>query len=124
VAAPDPSASILVVDDDEATRNVMVRILRRGGHRATAAHDGPEAVRAMANGGFDLVLLDLMMPGMDGEATALAIRAVHPHARIVFVSGSAPSPIPAGAIAFIPKPFSHDSLLESVRAALERVLEN
>jgi CheY-like chemotaxis protein len=68
--------SILLVDDNEVNRAVAAGLLERRGHRVVMAEDGPSAIIAAAPGGFDLVLLDMRMPGMDGVETALAIRAL------------------------------------------------
>lgn len=57
---------LLVVDDIEQNRDLLARRLERLGHEVVTAGDGPEALGLLAGGGFDLVLLDIMMPGMDG----------------------------------------------------------
>jgi CheY-like chemotaxis protein len=118
VASDEPSvpASILVVDDDAAIRLVIIRLLRRKGHRVEEARDGREALSMLANQPFDIVFLDLVMPGMDGLTTGAAIRGLHPSARIVYVSGVVPNNLPAGA-AFVPKPFTPQSVLDAVRIA-------
>jgi CheY-like chemotaxis protein len=67
---------ILVVDDDDDVRQVAVLSLRRvGGHEVESVSSGADAVAALAGGEFDVVLLDMQMPGMDGRATLDAIRA-------------------------------------------------
>ena len=59
-------AAVLVVDDDHTVREVVVSYLRAAGHRVTEAADGPEALRSMRDEPADLVVLDLMLPGIDG----------------------------------------------------------
>jgi len=71
-------ARILVVDDDVFNRDVLTLFLRGLGHDVELAKDGAEGVRAVAAGRFDLVLMDVRMPGMDGYAAARAIRAGEP----------------------------------------------
>lgn len=66
---------ILVVDDRAMNRLIMKRLLERAGHEVEAADDGEEAVRAASHGSFDLVFMDVEMPGMDGLAATRAIRA-------------------------------------------------
>jgi CheY-like chemotaxis protein len=67
---------ILVVDDDDDVRQVAVLSLRRvGGHEAEGITSGSEAVAALTASPFDVVLLDMQMPGMDGRATLAAIRS-------------------------------------------------
>jgi signal transduction histidine kinase/CheY-like chemotaxis protein len=65
---------ILVVDDLEANRELLKLVLGAIGHRATLAVDGPDAIRLASINRFDLILMDLQMPGMDGFAAAQAIR--------------------------------------------------
>lgn len=67
---------VLVVDDIATNRFVVIQLLRTLGVEAAEAESGPEALEMLAAGGFDLVLLDMNMPGMDGEATFRAIRAM------------------------------------------------
>jgi CheY-like chemotaxis protein len=70
----------------------------------------------MASQRFDIIFLDLVMPGMDGATTGAAIRTLHPSARIVYVSGVIPNALPEGA-AFVAKPFTPQSILDGVRLA-------
>jgi signal transduction histidine kinase/ActR/RegA family two-component response regulator len=65
---------VLIVDDLEANRELLKLILEAIGHRATLAVDGQDAIRLASNRPFDVILMDLQMPGMDGFATAQAIR--------------------------------------------------
>jgi CheY-like chemotaxis protein len=69
-------ARVLVVDDIPTNRFVIVQLLRTLGHAASEADSGRSALAALAEGGFDIVLLDMNMPGMDGEATFRAIRTL------------------------------------------------
>ena len=59
-------ATLLVVEDERDTRDLLARIVRRAGHTAVAAANGWEALIALDETGIDVILLDLMMPGMDG----------------------------------------------------------
>ena len=67
------SCRVLLVDDNEVNRAVAQGLLERRGHSVVCAHDGFAAVAAARSGGFDVALLDMRMPGMDGIETALAI---------------------------------------------------
>jgi two-component system OmpR family response regulator len=73
-------AIVLVVEDERDTRDLLARIVRRAGHAAITAGNGWEALLALDEGPVDLVLLDLMMPGMDGR-TFLSILRNDPHRR-------------------------------------------
>src|SRR5262245_64225952 len=58
--------NILIVDDDRALRHALAELLKDAGHAVDQAADGPEAVRRIGNGAFDVVLLDIGLPGMSG----------------------------------------------------------
>ncbi len=138
VAAPSkPSAShdnqpgelwgtgnILVVEDEDMVRAVAERALVRQGYNVTTAEDGEAALEMVsANGDFDLILSDVVMPGMDGPAMARKIRATLPDVPILFMSGYAEEQlrqsIDLERVHFLPKPFSVQQLAEAVRAAIE-----
>lgn len=70
------SLKILVADDNQVNRMVAVALLQKAGHKVEAADSGAAAVAVAAGGGFDVVLMDIRMPGMDGAEAAKAIRAL------------------------------------------------
>jgi CheY-like chemotaxis protein len=110
---------LLVVDDDETVRESVAAILDSGGHQIILARDGQEAMqkyRARADQ-IDLVLMDVIMPKLDGIAAARAIRAAHPSARIILMSGCLEQ-VPPEADAFLPKPFRSRELFEAVQRVL------
>ncbi|MDO8608805.1 MAG: response regulator [Phaeospirillum sp.] len=74
--APVRPCRVLLVDDNEVNRAVAAGLLERRGHTVVSANDGFAAVEAARAGGFDVALLDMRMPGMDGIETAAAIRAL------------------------------------------------
>ncbi len=72
---PDPPGRIVVVDDDPTVADVVGRYLIRDGHTVECVHDGYEALRRVAEEPPDLVVLDLMLPGMDGLEVCRRLRA-------------------------------------------------
>ncbi len=74
VPGADAGGQILLVDDDEANRDMMARRLRRHGHAVTIAMGGEEALRLAASRAFDLVLLDMLMPGLSGTEVLVRLK--------------------------------------------------
>ena len=70
----EPRGRLLVVDDIEENRDLLQRRLVRRGYEVAVAESGQSALDAIAKGGFDLVLLDIMMPGMSGLETLERLR--------------------------------------------------
>jgi DNA-binding response OmpR family regulator len=79
---------ILVVDDDEAIRSMTFEMLQRLGFDVTTADCGEFALEQAAHEVFDIVLLDLAMPGMSGLEVFGSLRAIKPDARVIFMTGS------------------------------------
>jgi signal transduction histidine kinase len=121
------TGSILVVDDNEGNREVLCRQLERFGHQVTAAEDGLEALRQMRERSIDLMLLDVMMPGMDGFAVLQEMRKdasiASPSVLIVSAIDEVADVIrcvEAGADDYLTKPFEPLLLNARITAALER----
>src|SRR6478735_1968256 len=85
----DAHSSLLIVDDDEANRESLARRLQRRGYQVTVAADGPAALQHVAGGGFDLVLLDVMMPGMSGLDVLRRLRETHAVSRLPVIMATA-----------------------------------
>jgi len=116
---------ILVVDDDRTFRLSTAQLLRQDGHEVEVAGDAAEAVELLAAGGFDLVLLDLRMPGMDGLTAVEVLRKRGLRAPILMISGfgtidAAVESIHRGADHFLSKPVDPDVLSAKVAELLER----
>jgi len=122
--SPVPAPLILVVDDDPDILEAVGEILADEGYRVRRARDGQEALERLAAEPPALVLLDLMMPVMDGVAFARAMRAAPEHAGIPVVVISADGhPGRAREVAadgFLAKPFDIEALLEVVRQHVGR----
>lgn len=122
--AADPTASILVVDDESFVRRIVGRLLERAGYRVALAGDGREALAILSGSasGFDLVLTDVRMPGMEGPELMTLARRIQPDLAFVFMTGSYGVSPPAGdghGPASIIKPFGWTELDAAVRAALD-----
>jgi CheY-like chemotaxis protein len=123
---PRGSERIMVAEDDTAVRNVVVRILTRGGYEVTAVENGDAACRLAAQQSFDLVVLDVVMPGMTCQQTVERLRVLLPSARILLSSGySAGANITAlqeqTGLSLLRKPYDPDQLLRAIREALDKV---
>lgn len=116
--------NILVVDDEREIASLIVEILRKEGFEATACHSGEEALSLFGCQSFDLVILDVMMPGMDGLETCGKIRAVS-NVPIVFLSAKAEEAdkvvgLMLGGDDYVSKPFGRRELVARIRARLRR----
>ena len=86
---------ILLAEDDESLRGFLARALERAGYEVTACADGEEAV-AVLEQDWDLLLTDIVMPGIDGIEVARQAAARHPDLRIMFITGFAAVALAAG----------------------------
>ncbi|MGE0765881.1 MAG: response regulator [Hyphomicrobiaceae bacterium] len=116
-------ARILLADDDKGTRDVVRRALELDGHKVVTADDGSEAQSLMQPGGFDLLVTDVQMPGLDGITLAKEAVARHRGLRVVLMSAYADgldlaAPLVSGGARVLVKPFAIDRIRAEVRAAL------
>ncbi len=116
---------VLVVDDEAAIRRIAQQTLERFGYRVLTAEHGADAIAQFAKRGSEIavVLVDMLMPILDGPATVLALRALDPHVRIIVSSGVAPSTYVlqaarAGVTHFVHKPYSASELLTVIASCL------
>jgi sigma-B regulation protein RsbU (phosphoserine phosphatase) len=126
-AATTPPSTILVVDDSATNLQVLVRTLQITGHRILAAKDGPTALEIAKRTRPDLMLLDLMMPGMDGFEVCRVMKS-QPDTRdtvVIFLSARGEvadkvSGLELGAIDYITKPIQGEEVLARVAAHLSQ----
>lgn len=116
---------ILLAEDDALTRSAMEKILRAEGFDVVAAVDGLEAMRLFEADPPDLVLLDIMMPRLDGYSVCRRMRALCPQLPVMFVSAKSEEidvvhGLQIGADDFLRKPFGKTELLARVHALLRR----
>lgn len=123
---PQPSR-ILVVDDTAANRELLSRRLSRDGHQITPAADGAQALELVAAQDFDLILLDLMMPGLSGFEVLQRIKAnsARRHTPVIMISAldeidSIVGCLEAGAEDYLPKPFNPVLLQARIGSSLEK----
>lgn len=130
-------ANILIIDDEKDVRFVLREVLERAGHEATIAGNAAEGLEKLAASGADLVITDVIMPGMDGVTAVERIRENHPDMPIIVISGGgnvAPMEYEPGAISTsaylasatnaganltLTKPFERQELLDAVSALLD-----
>ena len=122
---PDPQAHLLVVDDDERIRGLLQKFLMRNGFLVTIARDGAQARRLLQGLDFDMIVLDVMMPGIDGIALTREFRErLSIPILLLTARGETTSRIEgleAGADDYLVKPFEPKELLLRINAILRRV---
>ena len=118
--------TILIVDDQETIWDFLIEALQKLGYSVLLAEDGEDAVEIYRNnpGEIDLVLLDMVMPRLDGPEAFRRIRAFDPKARILLSSGFVSEEdvrelLQAGACGFLPKPHRLPVVCRAIREALD-----
>lgn len=115
---------ILVVDDEKVIRNGCHEVLTQDGYEVILAENGELGLEMIEKAHFDVILLDLMMPGLSGFDVLSHVKALHPDTSIIVITGYATvensiEAMKKGAFDFIPKPFSPDQLRVVVAKAIE-----
>jgi CheY-like chemotaxis protein len=116
---------ILVVDDEQSVRDALAALLRREGYRVVPAESGHTAVEAIEAFTFDLIIVDIFMPGMNGLETIKVFRANAPRVPIIAMSGYASgsgfidndffcAAMDFGATCCMRKPFTREQLLDAI----------
>lgn len=119
------SGRLLVVEDDEDSRVILARILKKDGFVVSAAADGPQALAALAADSFDLVLLDVEMPGMNGFDVVQHVRRTHSATQLPIIITTARGDrkdvihaLSLGANDFVSKPLDFQIVEARVRTQL------
>jgi two-component system response regulator MprA len=118
-------SNVLVADDDRAIRESLVRALELEGYAVTAAVDGAAALAAVRDVGPDVIVLDVMMPGIDGLTVCRVLRAERDRTPVLMLTARTETSdrvagLDAGADDYLAKPFELDELLARLRALLRR----
>jgi len=116
---------IHLIDDEPVIHDVLGQLLTSEGYEVEISASGEEALEKFPSQSFDVILLDLLMPGMDGIEVLRRIKKVDPLAAVIIITayGSVESAIAAmkiGALDYVQKPFKHDDLLLAIEKAVER----
>jgi DNA-binding NtrC family response regulator len=123
-----PKPRILLVDDEERFRTNLQKMLGAQGLAATATGSGAEALAELKLHPYDVIVLDIRMPGMDGLATLAEIKKINPGVEVIILSGhasldAAVEIIQLGGYDYLMKPCPLEELLLKIDAAYERKAE-
>ncbi len=118
------TALIHLIDDEPIIHEVLGQLLQSEGYEVEISASGQDALPKYDEQGFDLTLLDLLMPGMDGLEVLKAVKKKNPQAEIIIITAyasveSALDAMKMGAFDYVQKPFKHDELLLVIRRSLE-----
>ena len=118
---------ILVVDDEAVIRDIFKRILETKGHQVVAVESGSEALDKIKEEPFDIIFLDIVMPGIGGLKTCQTIEKINPEAKIVMMTGYGTEveeeigkALKVGAYECLYKPFTIKELLDTIEKVLKK----
>jgi DNA-binding NtrC family response regulator len=119
------SMRILIIDDEEVMRDVLETVLQRENFETLTAGSGEEGLALLDEEDIDLIVLDMMLPGMDGHETLRSIKDTHPNTPVIIVTAyssidGAIGAMKMGAFHYIPKPFKNEEVVLTVNNALEQ----
>jgi two-component system, NtrC family, response regulator AtoC len=119
------SDTILIVDDDEGVRQILAEALKGAGHTVAMADSGERAVSAVREAPVDLVILDMVLPRVDGLEVLREITTLRPETAVIMITGyasveTAIRAMKMGAVDYIVKPFRMEEVELIVARALER----
>ena len=117
--------NVLVIDDEEVICNACHLILSERGHTVEFKMDGASGLKALQSNSYDIILLDMMLPDIEGMKILETIKQKTPQAGVIVITGystvgNALKAMKLGAADYLPKPFSEDELL----ASIEKVRSN
>jgi len=115
---------IHIIDDESVIHDILGQLLTSEGYEVEISSNGEEALEKHAPDSYDLILLDLLMPGMDGIEVLKNLKKIDPHALVIIITAyasveSAIDAMKIGAYDYVQKPFKHDELLLIIKRAIE-----
>lgn len=123
MSPPRIPGRILVIDDDRSARMLLERVLVRAGHQVTLVDNAEEGLKAIAQGGFELLITDKNLPGTDGLEVLRQAREKQPRMQAIMVTGF-PTPETQtharelGVFGYVTKPFGVHDILDVCDAAI------
>ncbi len=125
VRTPLPGARLLIVDDETTTRLTLMKAFELMGYQVDGAASGQEALEKLSARVYDLMLLDLRMPGIDGVEVMRRMQGQHPDVLVIILTAyatleSAIAAVKAGAVDYLLKPCSIQEIAQAVAKALEK----
>ena len=116
---------LLIVDDDEVTRNLLREVLQREGYLVQLAHSGEVAIALLKKARFSIVLSDIRMVELDGMAVLREVKCHHPQTSVILMTGfgsmeGAVQAIQQGAFDYVSKPFQMNELKVVVARAMKK----
>jgi DNA-binding NtrC family response regulator len=117
---------VLLAEDEEGVRQLIATVLEQNGYRVVVANDGEQAMREFerSRDPIDLLISDVVMPGMRGTELAGRLREIQPDLHVLFISGYTDPAISTEVVSrrsqFLQKPFSSEALLRAVKDAVRR----
>jgi CheY-like chemotaxis protein len=114
-------ARILVIDDEPVVRSLLVEILERAGHDVVSAADAAAGLAQLEAYSFDVVVSDVVMPGLSGVELLRELRGRRADVPVLLITGAGMQATFSGADRVLAKPFAHAELTQAVEAALPRI---
>jgi DNA-binding response OmpR family regulator len=121
----DGTSIILIDDEKDFVETLAKRLRHRGGYRVDVTFTGEDALDKIREFEYDVAIIDLKMPGMDGLETLVEIKKMRPGLRVIFLTGHASAETGEegknkGAFDYMTKPVEFNELMEKIAAALEK----
>ncbi|TAN38798.1 MAG: response regulator [Nitrospirae bacterium] len=119
------SCSVLIVDDEKDFVHTLLKRLKRRGLECEGVFTGEEAIETVKSRQFNIVLLDMKLPGRDGNSTLVEIKKIQPDAEVIILTGHASADdgiagMKNGAMDYLMKPVEFESLLEMLLKAVRK----